>query len=124
MFKRISFAALVVFFFVAGLNHFRDPEFYLGLIPPYLPKPELINKLAGIIEIGFSVLLISSKTRNWAVYGIILMLVAFIPSHVYAIGLEEFRFGEIIVPNWIIWARLIIIHPLLMIWAWWHRVQA
>lgn len=123
MIKRLSFATLVVFYFVAGLNHFRDPDFYLKLIPPYLPFPEWINILAGVIEIGFSVLLINPKTRNWAVYGIIAMLIAFIPSHIYAIQLPQFQFGTFEVPMWIIWLRLIVIHPLLILWVWLHRTK-
>ncbi|NCQ05757.1 MAG: hypothetical protein GW834_15010 [Cyanobacteria bacterium] len=122
MIKRISFALLVVFYFTAGMNHFRDPEFYLKLIPPYLPYHNWINILAGIVEIGFSILLINVKTRNWAVYGIVAMLIAFIPSHIYAVGLDEFWFGSVLVPNSIIWARLLIIHPLLIIWVYLHKV--
>lgn len=124
MIKQFSFTGLVLFYFVAGLNHFRDPAFYLKLIPPYLPNPELINLLAGMIEIGFSLLLISPKTRNRAVYGIIAMLIAFIPSHVYALSFDSFMFGNIQVPMWAVWLRLIVIHPILIIWVWLHRVKA
>jgi uncharacterized membrane protein len=122
MFKKYSFAVLVVFYFSAGLNHFRDPAFYLGLIPPYLPYPDVINILAGIFEIGFSILLISSKTRNWAIYGIIAMLIAFIPSHIYAVTLDKFQFMVYTIPMQFIWARLLVIHPFLMYWAWFHRI--
>lgn len=121
MLKKISFAALVVFYFVAGINHFINPAFYVALIPPYLPNPDFLQSLAGVFEILFSFLLILPKTRKWAVYGILLMLIAFIPAHIYSIELGGSIPNSINVPAWVVWARLLVIHPFLMIWAWWHR---
>ena len=49
----INYLGLVLlagFYVLAGINHFRDPEFYYPLIPPYLPNHGLINIAAGIIE--------------------------------------------------------------------------
>lgn len=121
MIKRISFAGLVVFYMMAGINHFLDPEFYYVLIPNYLPFPFWINVIAGVVEIAFSILLVQKSTRRWAVYGIIAMLIAFIPSHVYAIQMGSFDFYGQQVPSWVIWFRLIVIHPILILWAYWHR---
>ena len=42
---------LGAFFVIAGLNHFRDPGFYLPLIPDYLPFPEVLNVLSGVLEV-------------------------------------------------------------------------
>jgi uncharacterized membrane protein len=76
---------LVGFYFVAGVNHFVHPEFYLPLIPDYLPSPELINVVSGVFELLFAIGVILPKYRKPSVIGIILMLIAFIPSHVYFI---------------------------------------
>lgn len=121
MVKKISFYALVVFYLFAGTNHFIDPEFYYPLIPPYLPLPETINVISGVIEIAFGLLLLTPRFRNYAIYGIILMLIAFIPSHVYFIQLGSCIPEGLCVPEWIGWGRLIIIHPILIYWAWVHR---
>ena len=46
--KRINLFLLSGFYVFAGANHFINPEFYLGLIPEYLPFPDLINTISGI----------------------------------------------------------------------------
>lgn len=107
---------------VAGINHFINPDFYISIIPPYLPFPNEINTLAGICEILFAILLISPKTRKFGAYAIILMLIAFIPSHIYTIQVGGCIPNGNCVPEWIVWFRLFPIQPLLMAWAWWHRI--
>ena len=120
MIKKISFAVLVGFYILAGLNHFLNPDFYLPLIPDYMPYPRGINFLSGLLEMLLGVGLISGFSRKWAVYGIIAMLLAFIPSHVYFIEVGGCLEGGLCVPAWVAWVRLLVVHPLLIAWAWYH----
>jgi|AntRauTorckE6833_2_1112554.scaffolds.fasta_scaffold39321_2 uncharacterized membrane protein len=106
------------FYFLAGFNHFINPEFYLPLIPPYLPYPEEINVLSGIVEIILGIGVLLPRTRKVASYAIIAMLLAFIPSHVYFIQIDSCIEAGLCVPEWIGWLRLMIIHPILLFWAW------
>ena len=119
--QKISRALIVIFYIVAGLNHFRDPDFYIPLIPDYFPFPTAINVISGIIEILLGIGLIFSRTRTISAYLIILMLISFIPSHVYFIQIGSCIEGGLCVPEWVGWVRLIIIHPLLIWWAWANR---
>ena len=113
---------LIVGYLVAGLNHFRDPASYIRIIPPYLPYPQIINLLAGFFEVAFALMLIFDKTRVWAAWGIILMLIAFLPVHIKMVIDAPFLLGgSIIVTPFIAWVRLIVLQPLLILWAWWHR---
>ena len=114
---RLGWILLGVFYTVAGLNHFRDPEFYLPLIPGYFPEPELINILSGVAEIVLGLLVFPKSTRRAASIGIIILLVCFIPSHIHFI-VEGGCLGKLCVPGWVAWVRLIVIHPLLIFWAW------
>jgi len=114
---KLSRAILIGFYLFAGVNHFIDPGFYLPLIPPFFKNPELINILAGIAEVLLTVLVIPKATRKWAVYGIIAMLIAFIPSHVYFIQIGSCIEGGLCAPEWVGWARLVVIHPILIYWA-------
>lgn len=107
---------MTAFYAVAGLNHFVSPEFYLPLIPDYFPYPQSINVLAGFVELGLAASLFFERTRVWGAYLIIAMLVAFIPSHVFFIQ-EGSCLGALCVPAWIGWARLLVVHPFLMVWA-------
>ena len=108
------------FFYIgAGLNHFRKPESYLGLIPPYFPHIQLINLLAGMLEIILGLLLLFTTTRKWGAFGIMILLVAFIPAHIYFIQMGGCIPGGLCFPAWVGWLRLLLVHPLLLYWAWW-----
>lgn len=50
---------LCVFFVTAGLNHFVNPDFYLKIIPPYLPWHTFLNYLSGFFEVALGVLLLA-----------------------------------------------------------------
>ena len=119
--KRLSFWVMAGFYLAAGINHFRHPDFYLPLIPKYLPFPWSINVVSGIAEIALALGLTISRTRRYAAWGIMVMLVLFIPSHVYFIQIGSCVEGGLCVEPWIAWVRLVIIHPLLILWAWYHR---
>jgi uncharacterized membrane protein len=119
--KSISLWLLSVFYLFAGINHFINPDFYLPLIPPYLPLPNAINYFSGLVEILLGLMLIFSITKKWAAYGITFLLIAFIPSHIYFIQINSCVEGGLCVPTWLGWVRLIVIHPLLLFWAWNHR---
>lgn len=109
---------LGAFFVVAGLNHFINPEFYLPLIPSYLPFHELINHASGALEIILGVTLFAIKFRNLAAWGLFALLITFIPSHIHFIQIGSCIDDGLCVPSWIAWLRLIVIHPLLLLWVW------
>lgn len=110
---------LGVFYVAAGVNHFISPEFYIPLIPPYFPYPEVINIVAGIAEIALGLMVFFHSTVRIACYGIIAMLVAFIPAHVYFVQIGSCIEGGLCTPQWLGWVRLVVIHPILILWAWW-----
>jgi uncharacterized membrane protein len=115
--KKISLYLMIIFYLLAGLNHFRSPANYLAIIPGYLGNASYINVAAGISEILLAILLLISLTRRIAAYGIILMLLAFIPTHVYMLQ-YHICIGDYCPPVWMLWFRLVILQPLLIWWAW------
>ncbi|MFT7034511.1 MAG: putative membrane protein [Cyclobacteriaceae bacterium] len=119
--KKLSLLLLIGFFIFAGMNHFIDPEFYYSLIPPYLEYLHVINVLSGVLEIMFGVGLVFESTRKYSAYFIVIMLTAFIPSHVYFIQLGGCIPDGLCAPPWVGWIRLLLIHPLMMLWVWFHR---
>ncbi|MEM1002043.1 MAG: hypothetical protein AAGH46_05295 [Bacteroidota bacterium] len=116
--KQVFRFGLIGFYAFAGSYHFINPEFYHGLIPVYLPFPELINYLAGIIEIVLAIGVAFEQTRKLSIYGIVAMLIAFIPSHIYFIQIGSCIDDSLCVAPWIAWMRLLVIHPILILWAW------
>ena len=76
--KKGMLYGMIAFYIFGGYNHFKDPAFYIPLIPPYLATWAVeLNLLSGVFEIGLALLLIPKQTRKWAGYGIVLMLFAF-----------------------------------------------
>ncbi len=115
--KQWSLILFSIFYGIAGTMHFINPDIYLQVIPDYLDDAVLLNYLAGIAELLIAITIWFRPLRNYAVYGTILMLIAFIPAHVYFLQIGSCA-GELCIPAWIGWLRLIIIHPLLIYWAW------
>ncbi|MEY3377815.1 MAG: hypothetical protein RLZZ328_923 [Bacteroidota bacterium] len=118
--QQILFFILIAFYIFAGYNHFASPSFYLPIIPPYLSNwANEINLLSGILEIILGILLIPKSTRPYAAKGIIILLILFIPSHIYFIQKGSFTLGAIEITPTLSWFRLLIGQPILMLWAWW-----
>ena len=121
MFKKISLIIIPVFYIAAGINHFRNPGSYYKIIPEYLPYPVFINLFSGIAEIVLGLLFIFSKTRTIAAYGIIVLLVAFIPAHIVMIQNGFCLSNGYCLPAWATWVRLFPLQFLLILWVWRYR---
>ena len=111
---------MIVFYVLGGYNHFYNPSFYIPLIPPYLSTwAVVLNLIAGFFEIILGILLIPRQTRKWAGWGIVMMLIAFIPSHIYFIERGYFTLGSFTMSPLISWIRLLVFQPLLIFLALW-----
>ncbi|WP_157972847.1 DoxX family protein [Aureibaculum luteum] len=110
---------LILFFLFAGSYHFINPDFYFDQIPPYFADyKQFINYAAGAVEMGLAIGVAIPKTRGLAVIGILLLLIAFIPTHWYVINQEGCIPTAYCIPLWGAWLRLLVMQPLLMFWAW------
>lgn len=114
--KKLKVPAFVVFYAFASAMHFITPEIYLKVIPDWLGNKIWLNYLAGITELLVALLAIFPKTRKASGYLAIAMLLAFIISHIYFIKIGNCA-GGICIPAWVSWSRLLIVHPLLIYWA-------
>ncbi len=110
----------VLFYVFAGVNHFINPHLYWPLIPNYLADFKvLLNIVAGIVEVLVAVLMLNKRTVQLSSYLTIAMLIAFIPSHIYFIQKGDLQIAGITITPTIAWIRLLIVHPILIFWAWW-----
>lgn len=112
---RVGRWALAVFFVVAGLNHFRDPAFYLSMMPPVLPFPQVLNVLAGVFEILGGIGVLVPRTQRFAGWGLIALLIAVFPANIYA-ALNGHIAGLDAQP-WALWVRLPF-QALFLAWVW------
>ncbi len=74
---------MALIYTVAGLNHFRSPKLYERIIPPYFSNPKLLNIISGFAEIALGIALMIPVTSNYAAWGIIALLIAVFPTHIY-----------------------------------------
>ena len=86
--KSITVYSLALLYGVVGVKHFTDLDFFLVIIPPYLPYPELLVYVSGFFEILFGVLLIPAKTRKYASLGLVVLLIAVFPANIYLFNSE------------------------------------
>ncbi|MEM9752983.1 MAG: DoxX family protein [Planctomycetota bacterium] len=107
-----------VTFVLAGANHFRDPGFYLPVIPEVLGAPAFWNAFTGVAEIVGGLGLLVPKLRRAATAGLVLMLLGFLWVHVdMVVRPERSPFGAD-TPMWVLWARLPF-QFVLIAWVWW-----
>lgn len=94
---RIGWWLLGLFYVFAGWNHFRDPGFYVPMIPPFLPAPRELVELSGVAELGLGLAALVLGThvprlRRWIAWGVIALLVAVFPANLY-IAFENVPIG-------------------------------
>jgi uncharacterized membrane protein len=83
IFKTISRYIFAAFFVGAGIMHFARPEFYLKIMPPYIPLHQLMVDLSGVAEILLGTMLMFRDLQRIAGWGLILLLVAVFPANIY-----------------------------------------
>lgn len=81
--KKYSRYFMGALYILAGLNHFRDPNFYVQIIPDFLPNPLLLVYVSGVVEIILGILILFQRTQKLAAIGIILLLIAIFPANIY-----------------------------------------
>lgn len=108
---QLSLWIMATLYIIAGINHFIMPGFYIKIIPPFLPKPKLINWISGLAEIVLGVLLFIPVYSSFAAWGIIALLIAVYPANIYHFmkGLRKKRMV------WVLALRL----PLQFLLIWW-----
>ena len=118
--KHVLKYLMSAFFVLAGLNHFRDPSFYLRIMPPYFPWHLFLVYLSGVFEIVLGVMLLFPKLTRIAGFGLIALLIAIFPANIHMAANPEL-YPDI---NPIaLWIRLPL-QGVLIAWAYWYTRPA
>jgi uncharacterized membrane protein len=91
-------------FVVAGALHFRFPRAYEQIVPQYLPAHRELVAISGLFEIlgGAGVML--PRTRTFAAWGLIALLIAVFPANLQ-MATDSPRYANL-APAWVFYARL------------------
>jgi uncharacterized membrane protein len=65
---------LALIYGYAGFVHLRSPQFFLPIVPEWVPKPELVVLVTGACEVAGAIGLMTARLRGFA--GIMLALYA------------------------------------------------
>ncbi len=69
-------------YIIAGIMHFIKTEFYLSIMPPYLPYHLKMVYISGICEILIGAFLIPQRTRRIAAWFLIVLLIVIFPANI------------------------------------------
>ena len=119
MIKLITIYIMSYFYIQIGIKHFTDPNWFMQIMPPYLPYHLELVYLSGFFEIILGILLIFKKTRYIAGWGLILLLIAVFPANIYLAQTNGAAMG--ITPG-IAWGR-IPIQAVFIALAYWHSKE-
>lgn len=88
-------------------------------MPPSLPGHREAVIVSGIAEIAGGAAVLPPRTRRFARWWLLALLVAVFPANVHmALNPEQVRGLDLNrVPRWALWARLPL-QPLAMVWVW------
>lgn len=86
--KLITVYFMSISYTYVGIRHFIDPDFFLAIMPNYLPFHLEFVYLSGIAEVSFGVLLFFKKTRTFASYGLIILLISVFPANLHLVESE------------------------------------
>ncbi|HEY4617019.1 MAG TPA: DoxX family protein [Flavobacterium sp.] len=106
---------MAMIYTVAGLNHFRSPKLYQKIIPPYFPNPKLLNQISGFAEVTLGITLMIPMLSNYAAWGVIALLVAVFPTHVYMYQNEK---AAMRLPKYVLLLRM----PLQLVLIYWAYI--
>lgn len=104
---------MAAIYVLAGLFHFVYPSMYERIIPPWIPAKRTMVYLSGILEIVLGIALFFPELRTLALYGIIILLILFLPVHTHMLRDKKAAMG---MPKWALLLRLPL-QGLLIYWA-------
>src|SRR5471030_2947453 len=115
MIKTNSKYLLALLMIGAGVMHFVKPDFYLKIMPPYLPLHLELVYLSGFCEIALGLLLLVPRCSRWAAWGVIALLIAVFPANIYL-----YQHQDILAAPPIIHFLRLPLQGVFILWAYWH----
>jgi len=116
--SRIKIASkylLAIFMVGAGTMHFVRPDFYMKIMPPYLPFHLELVYLSGVFEAALGLLLLIPRFSRLAAWGIIALLVAVFPANIYV-----FQHQELLPASPLLHLLRLPLQLVFIVWAYWH----
>ena len=105
-FKTLFIYIMGIGYVWVGFKHFIDTSFFLKIMPPSFPLHKESVYVSGGLEILFGSGIIIEKTRFYASWGIILLLIAVYPANIYLAYSEDAQQAIGVSSFFAFWVRL------------------
>jgi uncharacterized membrane protein len=102
-----------VLLIVQGINHFFNDDTMVRMMPSWLPAHRELVWASGVAEIVLGAGALLRRTRRFAGWGILALLVAVWPAN-WTMALDPAQWP---IASWMLWARLPL-QFLMAYWAW------
>lgn len=117
MINTLARLVLGVFLLIAGVGHFLAREEFTAQVPPWMPAPDAVVYVSGVVEIVLGIALIVSRRRLPIVGWIVaIFFIVIFPGNIwqYVEGRDAFGLDSDAAR-----AMRLIFQPLLVVWALW-----
>ena len=113
MIQKINIYLLSFLYILSGVLHFYNSDFYLPMMPDFIPLHLELILISGAFEFIFGIGVLIDKTRIYSLWGIIGLLILFMSVH-----LNMFTTGNNLgIPTYLLIIRVIFQFSLIY-WAW------
>ena len=80
--KDIEATTIGTAFFLVGIYHFLDQDFFEAIVPTWFPYPSFANLASGAAEVILGLMLIVPKFRRIGAWGLLALLIAVYPANI------------------------------------------
>ena len=117
--KKIGLVVVFSWFFFGGVGHFLLTEFFVSIVPPWVPWPLAAVYISGIFELLGAIGVTRARYRPVAGLGLIALTLAVTPANVHMwLNPEQYDY----VPEWLLGLRLLV--QVALLWCiWWSTVS-
>ena len=99
----------------AGVLHFANPEFFMRIMPPYLPFHSELVMVSGVCEILLGILLLVPQASRFAAWGIFALLIAVFPANIHL-----YQHQDLMPASPFIHFLRLPLQGVFILWAYWH----
>jgi uncharacterized membrane protein len=103
--RGIARIVAAVFYIIAGILLFVQPDVYVKIVPPFVPAPLAMVYLSGFCEIAGGIGLLIPPLQRAAAWGLVGLLVAVFPANVY-MAMARVQVTGHPLPGLLLWMRL------------------
>ena len=85
---------LAIFMIYAGAQHFINVDFFNAFVPNFLVYKTFIIYASGVVEVMLGILLLTPQYKRTAASGIFVLMLCFLPIHVWDVFSETPAIGS------------------------------